>query len=152
VPVFVDICELVNDESGISLVSLPVIVGLETLDNCNCRGRDFGESFPKIGRIPEFIFGCTEGERMLFGGLATIGNNYFVNEIVKGGPQVLSAISYGEGDADWDGMERLKTHDGAIDVSICIQHGITGVALSVPVTFGFKNLEMMFSPSELFVD
>ena len=49
-------------------------------------------------------------------------------------------------------MKPTKTHDGAIDVSICIQHGITGVALSVPVTFGFKKLEMTFSPREFVVD
>lgn len=38
--VFVDICELVNDIKGVSLVTLPVIIGLQTLNLCNHRGRD----------------------------------------------------------------------------------------------------------------
>ena len=151
-PVFIDICELVNNESRISFVTVPVIVRLKALDDCSLGARDMSESFPKIRRVPEVLLGCKEGELMMFGGIATIGENYFINEIVEGGPQILSTISYDEGDTVWDGMERLKPHDGATDISICIQHGITGVALSVPVSFGFKNLEMVFSPVNLVTD
>ena len=143
-PVFVDICEFVNDIEGVALVGLPVEVRLQALDQCDCRTRNSSE--PLVTQVPESIIGFADGERMLFGGLATIGNNYFINEVVEGGPQILSTISYGEGNAHWDGMKRLKTHNGAIDVSVCIQHGIAGVALGVPLNFGFKKLEMVFSP------
>jgi len=150
--VFVDICELVNDIERVSLVPLPVIIGLQSLNLCNHRGRDSQKSLPLITRFPEVIRGFGNGERIVFVGLAAIGDDHFPYEIVENGSEILNTVSNNEPDGRWDGMVRLKTHDGAIDVSVCIQHGMTGVALSIPRSFGFENLEMVFSPSEFVID
>jgi hypothetical protein len=107
---------------------------------------------PLITRFPEVIRAFGNGERIIFAGLAAIGDDYFPYEIVENGSKILSTVSNNEPDVRWDGMDRLKAHDGAIDVSVCVQHGMTGVALSVPRSFGFENLEMVFSPSKFVID
>jgi hypothetical protein len=147
--VFADIRNLIKDENGV-LVKIPTVVRLQPLDHCNEYPRDPGESI--VPRVAKLFRGLANRERSLFGGLLTISNNYVVNEIIEDGHKILSEISDGQGDARWDGMQIMEAlHEEAIDVFMCIQHGMAGVALAVPVKFGFDNGEMVFSPSKLSV-
>jgi hypothetical protein len=146
--VFVDICEFVQDEKRVLLRVGPGSVRLQSLDFLHNR-RVLDSLEPLLLNFrAERLFGCANGERVSFAGMATGGIHKLPDKIVERRSEVLKAIPDDQRNMGWHGMSRLKLHDGAINIPVCIQDSMTEALLSVPSDLGFKEFEMMFCPRQ----
>ena len=151
-PVFIDVHEFLNNPQLGFPPILPKVIRLQSFDLRDSIRVDTKQPLAFTHRIPEQISAGTNGKHIVFCGLTVRSEHEFPHQVIKGGPEILQAITNNQPKPSGHWAFGFQRKGRRIIGAIFISHHMCWVAVKVPMEFGFERLRVKYGPEDFLSD